>query len=379
MALTIRDAMELTILQTFTLVGGRSGLNRQVKEVNILDFEYIDAPKEPMKPDGLFHPHALVLSSLLYAKNDPDKILPALKQMVTDGISAFAIKSVYFNRLPDEVMDYADEIGLPIFFFHGTDFENIIWEVTFAAKEQNKLSLLEEETERFLNDEMTKEDRNEAVNHLFPGLGIPYRSYYYAPRIQRSRMEYEHFISGIRRGGKAGWYFLPYKMGLLAVIEGSGKTGSSMIGFNEADYFCGSSPSHKNLETLPYALWESIYASEYAEQNQMAAADFDEMGIWQAILPNKDNYWMSSFSHMMVQKLKNHEPDGGCQLYRTLKLYAEHDFDAAETAKAMSLHKNSVRYRVNKAAELLGFEKDSLAFRQAVYFAFLFASVCKNH
>jgi len=45
-------------------------------------------------------------------------------------------------------------------------------------------------------------------------------------------------------------------------------------------------------------------------------------------------------------------------LYATVKIYFANHCQIQPTAEAQSLHKNTVRYRINKAKEILGFQYD---------------------
>ena len=82
----------------FTLISGASGVYRNISNVVILDYEGIEGDFSG------FHEGDFVITNLLFAKNDPGKIYPAFLSLIEKGVSAFAIKTVFYSDLPDEVM-----------------------------------------------------------------------------------------------------------------------------------------------------------------------------------------------------------------------------------------------------------------------------------
>ena len=376
MTLTVKDLRELPITKNFVLVAGESGMDKAIRKVNILDFEYVDAAEEPTEPDGLFNPDSLVLTSLLYAKDDPRKILPGLKQLLLDGVSALAVKTVYFNELPQEVYEYAERRMLPIFFFQDTDFENVIIDIMRAVEERSRFESLERDVEGLFQPENTAEDRYRIIKRLFYNLSPPYLCCYFAPQTSHPQPNYEQHILRLRSRNAPGRFYLPYRSGTLVLTEEERRETLAMdMGINENECRCGFSSVYRIFEHIPFALQESVYAAEFAKRNDLASANFEEMGIWQLILPNRDNYWLNMYCHSVIQKLKNFESDSSCELYRTIEIYVKNEFDSEKTAREISLHKNSVRYRVTKAREILGLEDDPVQFRQAIYFAVMFSSL----
>ncbi|WP_240626617.1 helix-turn-helix domain-containing protein, partial [Staphylococcus carnosus] len=59
------------------------------------------------------------------------------------------------------------------------------------------------------------------------------------------------------------------------------------------------------------------------------------------------------------------------ELKDTLKIYMDYQCDITKTAKMMYIHRNTVKYRINKCEELLGFQIEdplnSLNLRLALY------------
>ena len=128
MALTVEKILTLPALRKLKLIAGRGGLERDIVSAGIVDYEFVEELNYDLS--DAFEKDSLVISSLLFAKDNPSLIFPAIKKLNEYGVSAFAFKSIIYENLPDEAISYADENDFPIFSYKdGTWFENIIFEV----------------------------------------------------------------------------------------------------------------------------------------------------------------------------------------------------------------------------------------------------------
>jgi hypothetical protein len=149
MALTVSDVMKLPALSGFRPAAGIRGMDRIVVYAEIADYEFADGLD--FDPSNAFERDALVISSLLFAKDDPGLILPAVQTLHDSGTACFAYKQVIYDKLPEEVLDYAEKENFPIFSFGtGTWFENIIYEVINAVEHDDSRHLSEEHIEKMI-------------------------------------------------------------------------------------------------------------------------------------------------------------------------------------------------------------------------------------
>lgn len=77
MKLTVKDLFDIPIFKNFKLIAGADGQDRPVCLTETLDFEFTRGI--PMPRSTLFTAKSLVLTSLLFAKDDPRQILEAVK------------------------------------------------------------------------------------------------------------------------------------------------------------------------------------------------------------------------------------------------------------------------------------------------------------
>ena len=78
MALTVRDLFDLNIMKNFKLVAGAGGLDRPITRTEILDFEFVQGVG--IDRDRMFEGESIAISSLLFAKDNPDLVLDTVKK-----------------------------------------------------------------------------------------------------------------------------------------------------------------------------------------------------------------------------------------------------------------------------------------------------------
>ena len=114
MAITVRDLLKLPHFESVNVVAGHCGLDKPVTSVGILDYEYADG--YTMK-EQLFRKNDLVVSSLLFDKDNPKVLLDVLRELIELGAAGFVYKSALIDLLPAEVLEMADKNCFPILKF----------------------------------------------------------------------------------------------------------------------------------------------------------------------------------------------------------------------------------------------------------------------
>ena len=142
MALTVKDIMELPCGEKMTLLAGKKGLDRPVVTVEIADYEF-DPDVDYDAAIGM-ETSGFIITSFLFAKKDPSRIVTAVKQMYDIGMSCIAYKRIIYDELPPEVIAFAEEKAFPIFTMDDDLwFENIVFDIMYAVQFDDKVYLSE--------------------------------------------------------------------------------------------------------------------------------------------------------------------------------------------------------------------------------------------
>ena len=87
----LKELLELPIFQNFRLVAGLTGLSREVRNVDILEYEWMS------RNFDVFHPDDLVLTSLFFAKDDPSLIQKSFEKLAARAVTAIASTATIRN------------------------------------------------------------------------------------------------------------------------------------------------------------------------------------------------------------------------------------------------------------------------------------------
>ena len=97
MALTVKDILQLDGLSKMRLIAGEGGLDRYVVSLGIADNEFSSFADQSER--NVFEADMIILSTLLFAKEEPGLILSTTKFLCEIGAAAFACKTTIFEKL----------------------------------------------------------------------------------------------------------------------------------------------------------------------------------------------------------------------------------------------------------------------------------------
>jgi purine catabolism regulator len=146
MGVLVSDLCELQVFKDhLSLVSGRNGLNKEVKQITALDNTSIGA----FKAENYF-----VLTTFYMFSNNEEKIIDAVSHLAESNISAIGVKSRYIGTLPQAVIDIAEKNDIPLFLVDAhLPFAEIIACVAseITGNQYNVLSTLQQQQSSLFN------------------------------------------------------------------------------------------------------------------------------------------------------------------------------------------------------------------------------------
>lgn len=363
MAISILEATKLSTFRKFRLIAGMTGLGNPIEKVGILDWEFFS------REAGQFVYGEFVLTSLLFAKDNPDYILEAVRDLVADGASGLAIKNVYYDTLPVDVVQFADDNAFPIFIFDNSAyFEDIITEVMDKIRFENNYALLETKVDILIKKKLDKS----TVKDIAYEINSSFHDHFYALYLRRKNYSDEGeivlMLERIKRNKALGIHcaVLKYRSGILMIntadkaYEPLRKETVEMrlraLDIDLSEFFIGVGECHQELGMLDIGISECLHAETAAEVSTRKLCLFRETGIYSVILPFKDDVWMKGYHKRIVEPIKQYDEKFGTELFTTAMRFVENEGNIMDTAAALFIHKNTVRYRMDKIREVLCIE-----------------------
>lgn len=367
MALTVREVWQLEKFKSFRLVAGRNGLDNEIENIGILDYEYA-VEDEELQQKWAFGRKGFVISSLLFAKDHPERIQNAFCGLVRDHVSALAIKTVCYQELPKEAIRYADENNLPVFLFGRDDayFEEIVFEIKERITGWNDAKKLEKQVEMLIQGDLGEDESRSFLHKILKIWKNCYLVIYekYPEDVKESE------VLRICRNRNDAIAFegcaVFYHHGILIFLTDDKKEGLNRYGKyfldtqvmrNEESVF-GVGKIHTKLGEIRRAVMESIYGQQFASLKKERLAFFDKIGVYKILLPYYQERWMKDYSLEMVKKIMAFDRENDGELFETLGTFVKAAGDIQLVSEQMHVHKNTIRYRMNRVREILDMEED---------------------
>lgn len=359
--LTIRDLLDMELFKDFSLIAGRKGLDNPVQNATTLEYEtFLDNYQE-------FHKYDLILTTLFYAKDNESLILDSFEKLLKQGVSAIAVKVIFYDALPDEVLRFADANGLPLFLFRDTYMEDIIVAVSQTVFYKQQRSYYEEALSDILNAPSSLTVQ-ETARLLLESSKAPYQVYYFAFTQERSvwlpltdSLFRRYFHS---HANKYPGNLVLYQNGLFFfhVLAPQAPQSYSMQEIQSELHryhlpvHIGVSNRSEDRNHLPGLCREAMFASRLSRMRSIPIQEFHTLGVYTFLLPLFYEEAVMNTVNRDAAALIEYDNTYRSDLFKTAQAYIKNSGKISDTAKDLFQHVNTIRYRLQKLEELLGYE-----------------------
>lgn len=359
MMMTVKNFLQLSVTKDFSVVAGGNALHRSVQSVEILDFEFAAGIQQVR--DTAFSPHSIVLSSLLFANEKPERLIEMVKKLMELKVSALAYKPVIFKDLPDEVILFANEHDFPILRFGGDEFfEEIILEAMDQMKQRaNKLFL--ENTMRSLIEEEVSEKQ---IHSFLQQMNKPFEKYVYTANLQMKQAEgsqwmdaffkFESFLkSGMICTYKQSIFILLTDKYQQLQFEKILKEWTALYAIPTDGLVIGYGQVYSTYTDIHLAVREAYYARIIAEIEMKPSCHYEQLATDRLLIElyRKDAEFANHYVNMYLGVLLEEKADP--DLLNTAVTFVLKKGNVKETASAHYCHPNTIRYRMAKIRQLI--------------------------
>ncbi|MDL2327706.1 PucR family transcriptional regulator ligand-binding domain-containing protein [Ruminococcaceae bacterium OttesenSCG-928-A11] len=363
MAISTSDLLKVPYFAPVMVVAGAKGLDKPVNGAGILDYEY---DRDYIMNEQVFLKDSLLVSSLLFAKDDPDALIGALRELIPLGVTGLAYKTAIFEDLPAEVLELADRHNFPILKF---GMELFVEEFIFNVMENIRLEHQIVEKEKLLDDliegRTPKTELHRVAKQINPYLD---RYVYTAYFDQREKMDFP-FFETVHRGPTGikriddGTTVCRYQNGFFILISDhhsdekryAARLEDIMAYLAPKKNSCrvGKGQMNRCPEELALCFQQAWYASLCARVTGAPAVDYAEMGLYQILVPHARSPHLMCFAGQFLAPILEDTSETAQDLFKTAVAYVLSEGDITKTAERAYCHKNTVRYRMNKLHERL--------------------------
>ena len=355
MTVNVSTILALPSFKDATLLTGSDHLSNVVTQVSISDSPITEIDYTISKPGDFY------LSEFYFAKDSVASMFHYLEPIVDSNASGICILDEYLTKLPEEVLRYCDEHGLPVIMNSvNVPYAQMIREIMELIIADGQNMLLESQFSAIAADAVDEKMKLEILKNLNPRFLNSISVFYIIPRDNspgenaiRDLFNMDVFCAGIR-----------FKDGVLGLVsyDDSSQSANSRIRHyvkkldaHNNVLAAGVSDSHIKLYNISKALNQALFAAEIALKT---AADnrvikYEELGIMKLLILLSRSPELEEFYSDIILSLKAYDQKNNSQLFETMCAYRKCHYQYRETAHCLYVHENTVRYRISKARELI--------------------------
>lgn len=377
MEIRVKDFLCFDYFKSLRLLAGEGGLSKPVSGCGVLDYE-LDQSFNEKYIHSNFLPGQLVLTSALFAKDNPFLLRDAVKYLVNRACSGLVIKNVFRLPIHDSILRYADSKDFPVFLMDDPHmyFEDFIIQIDRCIQIIKHSELAEAELGRLLYQPLDRSEKKDAARRLFPFFRDQYLVIYVQlgqtltddALLRLTAQQKEHIAS------QASSALLRYQKGFFLFLSQDVLSPALAASCIQAllplfpESFIGVSDVHFQVEDTGNALQEALYAAQIHQlkrQNPIlepaSYQNYAELGIYQVLLPVLDHESFPRYARRILEPLLEFDAENRGNLTRTLLDFVQCGGDLRVLAQYTGQHENTLRYRLDKIAGITGLSYKKLA------------------
>ncbi|MDD2481191.1 MAG: PucR family transcriptional regulator ligand-binding domain-containing protein [Lutispora sp.] len=371
MGYTVSDLFN-TYSSNLNLIAGQGGLSREISSCGILDYELL-----PELKDKYFHSNIqngqFILSSFVYAKDNPYMISDAIKYLVAKRTSGLAIRNVLKIQIPETVIRYADAKNFPIFTIQSMalPFESIIYTIGRYFELEKNANYYNEILNYIRSQDLSSEEIIKSALKINPSFSNQFFCIYCESDDFISDSQKSQIVENYKNSELYTFedFICVFKDGILLV-----KSCENLYKYYNDDYVesfinkafrrepvinIGISNRHNTLGEFKLALEETFFASAYNINDGKKYHYYRDIGTYKIIFPYCGNAELTNFSNNIMEKLEEYDTENNSNLIETLVTYINCNCNKDLVAEKLSHHEQTIRYRLNKIYSLTDLSRKS--------------------
>jgi len=386
------DIMKIPQLKDLTLLGGKEGMHRPIRWLYFADcIECLDGSEN--LGDWIHGGELIIVTHTSITQN-----IAKLKQfMYAANEKNAAGFIIHVGRISMEIIKTADELCMPLFELSLSiklvDLSQIICKK--LIEEENKQSTLE----RIFTDLLYRDWKNNRdVLYQTKFYGIDFSKPFYiisftmifSENQQPEELQIDTYKTNLNKFIQYEFY----RMGILNLLKVDqnnniivmiplGKINDNLMHILnqiEAHFWqfyglclkIGISNAYSSVEDLKTAFDEAVIAGQVAGtiKNKQNVVFYKDIGIFSILAGVENEKLLEKYYKSWLEPLMKCDAQQEKALCDTLEVYLQYNCKIADTANALFMHRNTLRYRLDKIESVLGKSLSDLSFCMELYFAF---------
>ncbi len=376
MYITVADALKLPSFQNAQVVAGSGGLDRKIYRISVAECPEFPIDIETAGKDNqLFSNGDFFISSMFAIKDTPDLLLDTVKLYYQFNSSGLIVVRRYFELLPQEVVDYANEVNYPLIMLQRTTaYADVISDVMKAILSQQSNYTAVSLIDQILNGHHSEEKIEKlayTLNHNF----APNILVYYIQCSNQLANKTNQLVSNIN--SENSLFAVNYYNNIIVFHTSENEFNTKHIHYIRekiirtvtkymTDYHIGISEAYKGLRYIKTCMQEALIACRVCRIINSTVESYEKIGTYRLLLEINNLSVLKGFYEQFVLPIKEYDHGKKGELFNTMISFAQNDGDIKKTAQELFQHENTIRYRLTKIKQLLNSQDDNLRFYESL-------------
>ena len=388
------DLVNIPLLKKgLTLISGANGIRNNISWIYFADC--VQCLDEEYNISELIHGGEMVIITNKSLTDDDNKIIDIIKVMYPKKIAAVVINE---NQISKKIADYCEELNLPLFELsvelHLIDFSQIVCkrlieeESETHSREKLLTSILfvdnfneYEVTKRATHYGITISGKQAVAIIKTVGLNDPASIKRIQNLVENEFRYYDINKLLIYSQFEAIVVMFPLDVfGRDSVVHFFEKIADKIRKDFEIEAYIGIGLGYEYLADVRESYTEAKSALQLISmEKQKYVLSYNDMGIHSLISQIRSPRTLDNYINDKLGKLIEADKVQDSELCNTLRAYIENNCNSNATAELLFIHRNTMRYRLDKIEKILNVDLDDLSVCLELKLAFIILDLCIMH
>lgn len=360
MEITIKDILNKEPFKGQKLIAGHGGLKNKVKYISVFETE----PEQ--NNEVLRRTEVIYLTSLYYQRNSTKEMLKYLQMIKGLQSSGLCVIDDYIDSFSPEVLDFCNINNIPLILVeHNIPYADMISSVMELIILSQQEKITEDRLKVLEGGRLSTSDARQIIRELNPHFQSRITAFYVSSSSPLSMQEdrTKELIQSIT--SNSSYFASLYKKGFLIICSYSEATSlryekiiDSIINTIRKTFPNAAVGISKDLllDECGSAIMQAIACVQvYRTTSLPKCIRYDDLGLFKLLFSFLGSKELESFYDETIQVVIRYDEQYNTELFQSICCFLKNNCNYLITSRELSVHENTVRYRISRIKELLNF------------------------
>lgn len=360
MKVTIKDVLGSSAFKNQHLLAGETGLDNEVKYISVLE-------TEPEQNNDVFRrTEVLYITSMYYQKDSTNEMIRYFDHIKKLKASGVCVIDDYVQSFPPEITDFCDKNKLPLILVdHNVPYADMISSVMELIILSQQEKIMENRIKALEKGNLSRIEARETMQELNPHFKSNITAFFvvFSDKYSISIHKRDEFIRFMN--DNLFYFACPYKGGILVLC--------SYNQFSDIKYekLIHSILNHIRrffpdttigiskdllLDECGEAISQAVVSTQIYRVSELPKCiHYDDLGVIKLLYSFMGSKELENFYKETIDAILKYDAQYNSDLFMTLESFLENDCNYKISSRELSVHENTVRYRMERIRQILNF------------------------